>query len=129
MAEPVFPVVFAIAMTLFAFTMARRARLLRAAAPASRFDHLGERVRRVTVDALAQRKFLRGEQPAGIMHAIIFWAFVVLLLQVITLFGQTFDYTWHIPGFGAHQPLGPPFFLARDLLEAGVIIAVGYMLY
>ena len=27
------------------------------------------------------------------------------------------------------QLLGPPFFLARDLLEATVIVGVGYMLY
>jgi hypothetical protein len=32
-------------------------------------------------------------------------------------------------GFGPDQPLGPPFFLARDLLEASVIVGVSYMLY
>ncbi|WP_249012110.1 (Fe-S)-binding protein [Conexibacter sp. DBS9H8] len=129
MAEPIFPIVFGIAMLTFAVTLFRRARLLLAAAPAARFDHIPQRLRRMTIDALAQRKFLRGEQPAGIMHAIIFWAFMVLLLQVITLFGGAFNYNFHIPGFGANQILGPPFFLARDILEFGVIVAVSYMLY
>jgi Fe-S oxidoreductase len=63
------------------------------------------------------------------MHALIFWGFVVLMIQVITLFGRTFDASWNIPGFGPDQPLGPPFFIARDLLEATVIVGVCYMLY
>ena len=48
-------------------------------------------MRRAVVDGVGQRKFLRGEQPAGVMHALIFWGFVVLLLQVVTLFGRAFD--------------------------------------
>ena len=51
------------------------------------------------------------------------------MLQVITLFGRAFDANWNIPGFGPDQLLGPPFFIARDLLEAVVIVGVGYMLY
>ncbi|MHB1837320.1 MAG: 4Fe-4S dicluster domain-containing protein, partial [Solirubrobacteraceae bacterium] len=129
MSHVAFPIVWALALLSFGATLARRARLLLAARPAGRFDRIGERVRRMAVDGLGQRKFLRGEQPAGIMHALIFWGFVVLLLQVITLFGEAFDASWHITGFGANQPLGPPFFIARDLLEGSVIVAVCYMLY
>ena len=89
-----------------------------AAQPAARLDRIPERIRRTVVYGLGQKKFLSGEQPAGIMHALIFWGFVVLMLQVITLFGRAFDASWNIPGFGPDQPLGPPFFIARDLLEA-----------
>jgi len=63
------------------------------------------------------------------MHALIFWGFVVLMLQVVLLFGRTFDAGWDIPGFAGDQPLGPPFFIARDVLELVVIVGVGYMLY
>ena len=83
----------------------------------------------MTVDGFGQRKFLSGEQPAGIMHALVFWGFVVLMLQVITLFGRAFDVNWNIPGFGPDQLLGPPFFILRDLLEVTVIVGAGYMLY
>ena len=34
------------------------------------------------------------------MHALVFWGFVVLMLQVIILFGRTFDAGWSLPGFG-----------------------------
>jgi Fe-S oxidoreductase len=63
------------------------------------------------------------------MHALVFWGFVVLMLQVIMLFGRALDADWSLPGFGADEPLGPPFFIARDLLEAVVIVGVVYMLY
>jgi Fe-S oxidoreductase len=127
--EPLFPVALAVALGLFAWTLAGRARLLLAARPAARFDHRGERVKRTLIYGFGQRKFLAGEQPAGIMHALIFWAFVVLFLQIVTLFSRAFDWNWHIPGFGPDEPLGPPFFLLRDLLEGCVIVAVSYMLY
>jgi Fe-S oxidoreductase len=116
-------------MLVFAGILGMRGRLLLRARPAARLDRIGERLRRTTVYAFGQKKFLAGEQPAGIAHALIFWGFVVLLLQVITLFGRAFDSGWHIPGFGSGQVLGPPFFLLRDILETGVILGVGYMLY
>ena len=100
-----------------------------AARSATRLDRIPERLRRTVVDGLGQKKFLSGEQPSGIMHALVFWGFVVLMIQVITLFGRAFDAGWDIPGFAADEPLGPPFFLARDLLEAIVIVGVIYMLY
>ena len=104
-------------------------RLLLAARPAARLDRIPKRIKRMVVYGLGQKKFLVGEQPSGIAHAVVFWGFVVLLLQVITLFGRAFDAGWSIPGFAADEPLGPPFFIARDLLEACVIVAVTYMLY
>ena len=129
MSHVVFPILWALAMVVFVAILASRARMLLAAAPASRFDHVLARIRRMTVDGLGQRKFLSGEQPAGIMHALVFWGFVVLMLQVITLFGRAFDANWNIPGFGPDQLLGPPFFIVRDLLEVTVIVGAGYMLY
>jgi len=124
-----FPILWAIGMLVFGWIIALRARLLLAARPAGRLDSIGERIRRAVVYGLGQKKFLSGEQPAGIMHALIFWGFVALIIQVVLLFGRAFDATWDIPGFGAGQLLGPPFLIARDVLEVTVIVGVGYMLY
>ena len=129
MSHVVFPILWAVGLLMFAGIIAYRVRLLLAARPAARFDRVPQRLRRVVIDGLGQRKFLRGEQPSGIMHALIFWGFLVLMIQVIILFGRAFNASWQLPGFGADQLLGPPFFLARDLLEAIVIVAVLYMLY
>ena len=57
------------------------------------------------------------------MHALVFGGFLVLMLQVLTLFVRAFDASWNIPGFAADQPLGPPFFIARDLVE--IVVTVG----
>ena len=129
MSHLVFPIVCAIGLLVFAGILAGRARLLVAARPAGRLDHIGARLKRMTVDGIGQRKFMSGEQPAGIMHALVFWGFLVLMIQVVTLFGRALDATWDIPGFGPDQLLGPPFFIARDLLELVVIVGVGYMLW
>ena len=129
MSDLVFPIIWGIALLAFAGILASRTRLLLAARPAARLDQIPKRIRRMLVDGLGQRKFLVGEQPSGIAHALVFWGFVVLLLQVITLYGRAFDAGWDIPGFGADEPLGPPFLIARDLLEASVIVGVTYMLY
>jgi Fe-S oxidoreductase len=129
MSHVAFPIVLGVALLSFVGIVGNRLRLLFAARGANRFDHLGQRVKRMLIYGFAQKKFLVGEQPAGIMHALIFWAFLVLFLQIVTLFGQAWNANWHIPGFGQGQPLGPPFFIARDTLEFAVIIAVGYMLY
>ena len=124
-----FPILCAIALLVFAGLIAIRARLLVRARPAGRVDRIPERTWRAVTYGLGQKKFLVGEQPAGIMHALIFWGFVVLMLQVVTLFGRALDSTWNIPGFGPNEVLGPPFFIARDVLEAAVIVGVLYMLY
>jgi Fe-S oxidoreductase len=129
MSHLAFPIIWALALAIFAGELIMRGRLLVAAQPARRMDRIGTRVKRTIVDGVGQRKFLSGEQPAGIMHALIFWGFVVLMLQVVTLFGRAFDSGWNIPGFGPDQVLGPPFFIARDLLEGVVIVGVLYMLY
>ena len=129
MSHIAFPIVWAIGLVVFCGLLALRARALVAARAAGRLDHPGLRLRRAIVDGVGQRKFLSGEQPAGIMHALIFWGFLVLMLQVITLFGRAFDAGWNIPGLAPGQPLGPPFLLARDVLEGVVIVGCVYMLY
>ena len=101
MSHVAFPIVLGLALLVFAGIIARRARLLVGARPAARLDRIPERIRRAAVYGLGQKKFLVGEQPAGIMHALVFWGFVVLMLQVITLFGRAFDANWNIPGFAA----------------------------
>jgi Fe-S oxidoreductase len=129
MSPVAFPIVCAIGLIVFAAIIAGRVRLLLAARPAGRIDRIPERLGRALVYGLGQRKFLSGEQPAGIMHALIFWGFVVLMIQVVTLYGRAFDADWSLPGLGETELLGPPFAVARDAVEATVAVGVLYMLY
>src|SRR3989304_5667604 len=55
----------------------------------SRFDKIGERLKRVWVIAFAQTKLLR-DPKAGILHLIIFWGFILFLFAVIEAIIQGF---------------------------------------
>ena len=66
----------------FAYSLFDRFRLLLAAKPVDRFDRVGERIKAVMVYAFGQKKFVVGEQPAGWMHVLIFWGFIINRRQV-----------------------------------------------
>ncbi len=127
------PVLFSLALLIaaatFAAIMAPRVRLLLGAGPAPRFDQLGERMRRTAVYAFGQKKFLKGEQPAGLMHAFIFWGFMILSLTVVTLFVRAYDEHFYLPLLGPGELLGGPYTLLRDLIQVTVVVAVCYALY
>jgi Fe-S oxidoreductase len=75
------------AFTFFAMSVRRIIRHLRLGQAEDRFDRPWERVKRTLVIAIAQSKILR-EPLAGIMHALIFWGFLVLLFAVIESIGE-----------------------------------------
>jgi Fe-S oxidoreductase len=116
------------ALGFFSYTLYRRFLLLQKARADRRFDHIGQRIRAVLVYAFGQKKFLRGEQPAGLMHFIIFWGFMIIAARTITLFGQGYNPHFYIPGLYP-AGLGGPYLLVKDLVEIGVIIAVCIALY
>ncbi|MBI2985571.1 MAG: (Fe-S)-binding protein [Deltaproteobacteria bacterium] len=113
---------------LFSFTIYRRFLLLRAARPECRFDRIGERIKGVLVYAFGQKKFLRGEQPAGLMHFLIFWGFMVVSVRTLTLFAQGYNPKFYLPGLHP-DGLGGPYLLLKDLVESGVIVAALIALY
>jgi Fe-S oxidoreductase len=116
------------AIGLFGLTLYHRFLLLRAAEADRRFDHFGQRLRSVLVYAFGQKKFLRGEQPAGLMHFVIFWGFMIVAARTITLFGQGYNPHFYLPGLHP-EGLGGPYLLLKDLVEIGVIVAVFIALY
>jgi Fe-S oxidoreductase len=117
-----FPIVLAIGLLVFAAIIAVRARRLLIARPTGRLDRLPQRLARAVVYGIGQKKFLRGDQPAGIMHAVIFWGFLVLMLQVVRLYVRAFDADFDLP---AEDVFG----VARDIVEVLVAVGVVYMLY
>jgi Fe-S oxidoreductase len=57
------------------------AAMLRAEQPDPRFDHVGTRIKAFFVYVLGQARLLRWPY-AGVLHALIFWGFVVLLTAI-----------------------------------------------
>ncbi len=77
--------------------------MLSAERPDPRFDHIGRRLKAIGVYVLAQARLLRWPY-AGIMHALIFWGFVVLLTAILQAMVEALWLGFHfddVPGSGA----------------------------
>jgi Fe-S oxidoreductase len=87
--------------------------------PVERFDDLGKRLAQETTVVLGQRKLLQRFVP-GIMHAFIFWGFLVLLTTIVEAFGEVFRRSFAIPLIGRTGWLG----LIQDVFSVLVIVGV-----
>ncbi len=101
---------------------ARRARLLaRLNALGRSVDRSGDLPRRIAREGshvLAQRKLFQRFVP-GLMHALIFWGFLVLLTTIAEAMGQVVDPDFALPWIGRSAWLG----LVQDVF--GVLVLVG----
>ena len=102
---------------------ARRARLLtrlvRLGRPVDRSGDVPERVGREGTEVLAQRKLFQRPLP-GLMHALIFWGFLVLLTTIVEVAGELIDPTFELPLIGGTAWLG----LVQDLFAFGVLVGI-----
>ena len=117
-------VMLALAGGLFA----RRARLLARmnalGRPIDRSGDTAKRVEREGVEVLGQRKLFQRLGP-GIMHALIFWGFLILLTTILEAMGQAVSPTFALPVAGHWTVLG----LLQDVFAAGVLLGIGIALY
>ncbi|MEO8602186.1 MAG: (Fe-S)-binding protein [bacterium] len=129
----VFTVCLTVALGWFAYQLWGRIGLLRAAAGPLPLDHLGERLKAVLVIAFGQKKFIRPaaarqrEALAGWAHFLIFWAFVVLLIQIVTLFSRAYVPDFNLPLLAPTDVLGQGYAFVRDVIEAtvtGVVVVL-----
>lgn len=107
--------------------VARRAalliRLVRLGRPVERREDLPVRLGREATRVLGQRKLLQRFVP-GLMHALIFWAFLVLLTTVLEIGGQVIDPAFELPWLGGSAGLG----LVQDVFAAAALVGVGIAL-
>jgi len=114
------------ALALAAGLFARRAlllyRIIRLGKPTDRSGDVGRRTRAEATVVLGQRKLLQRLAP-GLVHAAIFWGFLVLLPTILIALLGAVDRDWTLPWLG-HQGW---YFLLVDvfcvLVLAGVVAA------
>jgi Fe-S oxidoreductase len=116
----IFLLIFLAALAVFAFSVLRLITRLKLGQPDPRFDRPWERIRRTLVVAIAQSKILR-EPLAGVMHAVIFWGFLVLLLAVLETIGEGLVAGFSLEFLGV---LYGPLVFTEDLFSGLVILAV-----
>ncbi|GJQ20445.1 MAG: hypothetical protein HBSIN02_08000 [Bacteroidia bacterium] len=121
----IFLFVLVIALGVFTFSAWRLIRFLRLGQADNRFDRPFQRLMDVLTVAIGQTKLLR-EPVAGLMHAFIFWGFLVLLTSVLESLLEGL-----IPGFSLSSVaplLYKPLAFLQDFFASLVILGVGIAL-
>jgi Fe-S oxidoreductase len=113
----------------FAGTLVRRLRPLAGLRRDARLDRLGERVTSLLRFGLGQRRVLdREERLPGLLHAILFAAFLVLAVRSLTLFGMGFSEGFHLPGLAPESALGRGYGFVKDVVVlAAIVAAAGFL--
>jgi Fe-S oxidoreductase len=122
------PVFLGFALLVTAAVFGRRAdqlrRYVQLGRPVDRFGDVPKRVENEATVVLGQRKLLQRFGP-GIMHAFIFWGFLILLTTIAEAFGEVFTNTFALPLIGRTGWLG----LIQDVFTALVLIGILMALY
>jgi Fe-S oxidoreductase len=117
-----------VGLAAFAYTAFNRLGLLLSAqGKEKRLDRIPERIKTTIEYAFGQVRLLLRERKWGLMHAVIFWGFLVVGLRTITLFGRGFSPTFHLPLLGGW--LGDIYRLIRDITQLLVIVGVVVLLF
>jgi Fe-S oxidoreductase len=120
----VLAVLLATAIAAFAWRVRLLYRLVRLGQPTNRFDDLPKRVELEATVVLGQRKLLQRAGP-GLMHAFIFWGFLVLLTTIVEAMGQIFSRDFVLPAIGDSAGLN----LIQDVFAALVLVGVLTAIY
>ncbi len=123
--------VLIIGLTVFGRTMARKIQLLKALEPTDRANHLIERLKNMVVLAIGQKRLVgrAKERSSGLMHALIFWGFCVLLIRSLTLYGEGFYQGYHLPFLGDDHLLGYLYIALKDVMEGVVLVMIIWAIY
>lgn len=120
-----------VAGAVFTFTMVRRIAPLLALRREVRTDRVGERLRTLLRFGIGQKRLVDPEERGpGLMHAVIFAAFLVLALRTVTLFGMGFAGPgFHLPLLAPGSPFGRAYGLVKDVMVLGALVGVAGFLW
>ena len=123
---PLAAVVFLTAALLFALQMARHLRVFAAAGPSRVSDQPGRRFRTFVRYALLQAGVFREPGP-GLIHAIIFWGFLILVIGAIDriFFGVVESISGAVAGSWPWRV----FVLLQNVVMVAVLVAVGVAIF
>jgi len=117
------------ALGFFGYTMVRRFQPLLALRRDVRTDRVGERLQALLRFGFGQKRLLdREELLPGLLHVVIFAAFLVLALRTITLFGIGFSESFHLPLLGPGSALGNVYLWVKDVVVwAALLASLGFL--
>jgi Fe-S oxidoreductase/nitrate reductase gamma subunit len=103
------------------WSLSRRISLLAAGRRGVELGRWGERIRGVLVFFLGQRRMFLEPLP-GVMHALIFWGFLVYTVRSTSMVLEGLMPGWQLPFL--HTPFGDVFFLTKDVFTVLVLVGV-----
>ena len=120
-----------VALAIFGRTMVRKIQLLRTLGPADRANHLKERMKNLVILAIGQKRLVgrKKERSSGIMHALIFWGFCVLLIRSLTLYGEGFQEGFQLPFLSGDYLLGYLYIALKDIMEGTVLLMILFAIF
>lgn len=92
-----------------------------------RWDSLVQRIKGIFIFAFGQRRLIFRDGKSGLMHAFVFWGFLVVSIRTITLFGQAFSANFELPFMGGL--LGYVYSFTKDFFEVLVTVGVVVLLF
>ncbi len=117
-----FYALIAVALVLFARRVSVLVRLMLKGKADMRWDRVPARLARVIVFVVGQARLIGGDFWPGLMHATIFWGFIILTLGTLEFFGKGVTESFSLP-FLSDTPV---YLVLEDLFSVAVIAAVGY---
>ena len=124
-------IVIVVALTVFGRTMVGKIRLLTALGPTDRADHLKDRLMNMVILAIGQKRLVgrEKERSSGLMHALIFWGFCILLIRSITLYGEGFQTGFQLPFLGGEHLVGYLYIALKDIVEGVVLLMILWAIF
>lgn len=120
-----FIVLFLAALSLFTYNLFRIRSYLMLGRSENRFRDIGTRIMKVLGIGIGQSKIFR-DPVAGLMHAMIFWGFLVLITAVTEAFIQGFYSNFSL---GILGPVSQVLFASQDIFGLLVIVSAIYALF
>ena len=117
-----FYALIAVALVLFAWRVSVLVRLMRKGKADTRWDRVPARLANVIVFVVGQARLIGGDFWPGLMHATIFWGFIILTLGTLEFFGKGVTESFSLPLLSNT----PAYLVLEDLFSVAVIAAVGY---
>ena len=109
------------ALSVLVWSLNRKWQLIAAGKRGVSFGKWGERVRGLVVFAIGQKRMFL-EPLAGIMHALIFWGFLVFTVRSASAVVEGLTKGWELPFL--HTLIGHAFLLTKDIFAVLVLVGV-----
>jgi Fe-S oxidoreductase/nitrate reductase gamma subunit len=103
------------------WSLSRKYSLLAAGKGGVPLDRWGERLRGLLVFFIGQKRMFIEPLP-GIMHALIFWGFLVFTVRSTSMVIEGLTRGWELPFL--HTPVGNAYLLTKDLFAVLVLVGV-----